>query len=235
MFFELNNLVKFKNIIKLLNGLYPEVTMFFDKDIGLYLIGIKNYQVIYIKIIPNNLDTFTSFSFAISININTLYKSIMQINDNLNIILEINDTLEYLIIKTPNNSLEKTITLQESETFTHKIHDLGFSSIIELNTREFKKMIKDLENNSDILTVEFNENQCCFQTSSCTTKSSYNFNVDNKVNYKNQYNLQLLSYFSRHLIKISNNISLKFEKDKYLLLEIDNIQYICVPTILSIN
>lgn len=196
----------FKKIIESIRELCKEVTFNFDEETGLTIQAMDSSHVSLISLhLKESLKTFTcQRPSSIGVNIEWLSK-ILKVCDNegnLNMCLQRGDEID-INFTSSEKSLSFEMKLLDLDMEQLEIPDMKYSVDLVLPSSEFSKVVKDLLQFGDTITLTVNEGTVKFEVSGDFSRGAVTYSQGNKILIQGSttiecsYALKYLSYFSK--------------------------------------
>ena len=231
-----------KTLVEALKELLIETSVMFDETgIKIYTIDTKHICIIHVKLSASEFERYyCEKPISIGVNMINLYKIIKTINngDTLTFFMDPNerfgmDTLGIRI----ENGIKNTrivyhLSLYEIDSEEFKIDPIQYSSIINMPSSDFQKIIRDMNNLSQSVEIRNVGNQLMFRckgdfcefelvwTDNPTIDESTHevkrniiiYNKDSEKITQGIFNLKYLSLFTK-CTNLSSTVELNIEND----------------------
>ncbi len=229
----------FKVLITALKDILLETNITFEKS-GMKIVNMdKSHTIlVHLNLLAENFEFFNcnKDKIIIGVNMNHLFKLINTIDNDetLSIYIDNDDynegIVENLTLKFENKNKEQCkiqkLKLIEPDAEDLSIPDVKFSSVINLPSCDFQKIIRDLNNISEILEIKSIDNQLIFKcngsfaTAEIIKSESQDMGMIQKSNKVIQgfYSLKNLNYFIK-CTNLCNQIELYIDNDLPLIIK----------------
>lgn len=231
-----------RTLIVALKDILIEANIEFQKD-GIKIISMdKSFTVlVHLHLHAEKFERYDcDFNkIIVGVNMNQLYKifGAMENNDTLTIYIDKEDycdgVVSHLGLKFENASIGKCVTqklkLIEPDNEELSVPEVEFSSIINLPSADFQKMIRDLSQLSEKLVITSMSNELVFECSGSFASSNirlteangsteFTKKPDESKIIKEAFSLKNLSYFIR-CTSLCPQIEMYLENDKPLVVK----------------
>jgi proliferating cell nuclear antigen len=222
-----------------LKDILIETNITFQKD-GMRIVNMdKSHTVlVHLHLLSENFEYYecNKDKIIIGVNVFNLFKLISTVDteDTLSIYIEDEDynegIVENLVLKFENKQKEQCkiqkLKLIEPEQEELAIPDVKFSSIINLPSSDFQKIIRDLNSISDKLEIKSVKSQLIFKCSGSyadveiirSESDGMNFVQKNNKVIQGEFSLKNLNYFIK-CTNLCNQIQLFMENDLPLIIK----------------
>ena len=229
----------FKVLVTALKDILLETNITFDKE-GMKIVNMdKSHTIlVHLNLIAEHFEFFNCNreKIIIGVNMNHLFKLINTIDneETLSIYIENEDynqgIVENLTLKFENKNKEQCkiqkLKLIEPDVEDLSIPNVKFSSIINLPSSDFQKIIRDLNSISDILEIKSIQNQLIFKCNGTFASAeiirteSQDMGMVQKSDRIIQgfYSLKNLNYFIK-CTNLCNQIELYIDNDLPLIIK----------------
>ena len=221
----------FRTLMTALKDILIETNITFQKD-GMRIVNMdKSHTVlVHLHLLSENFEYYecNKDKIIIGVNVFNLFKLISTVDteDTLSIYIEDEDynegIVENLVLKFEIQKLK----LIEPEQEELAIPDVKFSSIINLPSSDFQKIIRDLNSISDKLEIKSVKSQLIFKCSGSyadveiirSESDGMNFVQKNNKVIQGEFSLKNLNYFIK-CTNLCNQIQLFMENDLPLIIK----------------
>jgi proliferating cell nuclear antigen len=229
----------FRTLMTALKDILIETNITFQKD-GMRIVNMdKSHTVlVHLHLLSENFEYYecNKDKIIIGVNVFNLFKLISTVDteDTLSIYIEDDDynegIVENLVLKFENKQKEQCkiqkLKLIEPEQEELAIPDVKFSSIINLPSSDFQKIIRDLNSISDKLEIKSVKSQLIFKCSGSyadveiirSESDGMNFVQKNNKVIQGEFSLKNLNYFIK-CTNLCNQIQLFMENDLPLIIK----------------
>ena len=229
----------FRTLMTALKDILIETNITFQKD-GMRIVNMdKSHTVlVHLHLLSENFEYYecNKDKIIIGVNVFNLFKLISTVDteDTLSIYIEDEDynegIVENLVLKFENKQKEQCkiqkLKLIEPEQEELAIPDGKFSSIINLPSSDFQKIIRDLNSISDKLEIKSVKSQLIFKCSGSyadveiirSESDGMNFVQKNNKVIQGEFSLKNLNYFIK-CTNLCNQIQLFMENDLPLIIK----------------
>jgi proliferating cell nuclear antigen len=229
----------FRTLMTALKDILIETNITFQKD-GMRIVNMdKSHTVlVHLHLLSENFEYYecNKEKIIIGVNVFNLFKLISTVDteDTLSIYIEDDDynegIVENLVLKFENKQKEQCkiqkLKLIEPEQEELAIPDVKFSSIINLPSSDFQKIIRDLNSISDKLEIKSVKSQLIFKCSGSyadveiirSESDGMNFVQKNNKVIQGEFSLKNLNYFIK-CTNLCNQIQLFMENDLPLIIK----------------
>ncbi len=229
----------FRTLMTALKDILIETNITFQKD-GMRIVNMdKSHTVlVHLHLLSENFEYYecNKDKITIGVNVFNLFKLISTVDteDTLSIYIEDEDynegIVENLVLKFENKQKEQCkiqkLKLIEPEQEELAIPDVKFSSIINLPSSDFQKIIRDLNSISDKLEIKSVKSQLIFKCSGSyadveiirSESDGMNFVQKNNKVIQGEFSLKNLNYFIK-CTNLCNQIQLFMENDLPLIIK----------------
>jgi proliferating cell nuclear antigen len=229
----------FRTLMTALKDILIETNITFQKD-GMRIVNMdKSHTVlVHLHLLSENFEYYecNKDKIIIGVNVFNLFKLISTVDteDTLSIYIEDEDynegIVENLVLKFENKQKEQCkiqkLKLIEPEQEELAIPDVKFSSIINLPSSDFQKIIRDLNSISDKLEIKSVKSQLIFKCSGSyadveiirSESDGMNFVQKNNKVIQGEFSLKNLNYFIK-CTNLCNQIQLFMENDLPLIIK----------------
>jgi proliferating cell nuclear antigen len=229
----------FRTLITALKDILIESNITFQKD-GMRIINMdKSHTIlVHLHLLSENFEYYECKRDKIIVGVNMfhLFKLISTIDtdDTLSIYIEKEDyndgIVEHLVLKFENKQKEQCkiqkLKLIEPEHEELDIPDVKFSSIINLPSNDFQKIVRDLNNIADKLEIKSVKNQLIFKCVGSfanveiirSESDGMGFIQKNNRVIQGEFSLKNLNYFIK-CTNLCNQIEMYMENDLPLIIK----------------
>ncbi len=229
----------FRTLMTALKDILLETNITFQKD-GLRIINMDKSQtvIVHLHLLSSNFEYYECNKDKIIVGVNMFYLfkliSTIDTDETLSIYIENDDynngIVENLVLKFENKQKEQCkiqkLKLIEPEHEELTIPDVKYSSIINLPSNDFQKIIRDLYCISDKLEIKYIKNQLIFKCRGAFASAEIIRSESDGMAFIQKYNkviqgefsLKNLNYFIK-CTNLCNQIEMYMENDLPLIIK----------------
>ena len=216
------------NVLNIIKGLINDTTLqLYGKGISMNTMDGNHICLCKFNL---NKDLFSEFlceeKMNIGLNINTFSK-ILNCSSNINNLsleLENEDSDKMQICLKGDYEMLFNINLIYLENISNNIDDSKYNNQINIDSKKFNSIIKDLQIIGEDTIIICENNQLIFKTSSDTGELEIKLNeddinsIENNESYSDSFSLTYLNSFTK-AINLSNSVIIKLYKEHPIIIE----------------
>ncbi|MEM3091141.1 MAG: proliferating cell nuclear antigen (pcna) [Candidatus Pacearchaeota archaeon] len=224
MLVKLENPMLFSRVIEIISELVTEVKMKFNEN-GLSITAMDPAGVSMVKFVlpKKSFSVFDTEEEVLGINLDSMKRILRRVSSASSLLMEKRKNVLNIQI---NDKIKRNFNLSliDIEKEDKEMRDLEFSSLVELNSKDFSDSIEDCLVVADSCTFIVSNGKFIIEAKGLNSAASEFSGDEAKIqaeNCKARYSLEYLQKFVKGA-RLADKITLKFSNDHPLRIDIKN-------------